>query len=124
MSTQHSILFVEDEQALAAVHVEAFEAQGFECEVAHDGLQALKLLKRRTFSVIVMDIIMPKMDGFGLLQRIKKDKEWSKIPVIVLSNLGQDADKQICMNTGACRYFIKTQTSQAELLQEIKRVIE
>jgi DNA-binding response OmpR family regulator len=120
-TTTLNILVVEDEKVLSDIHVDAFKAAGMDCKVARDGLEALKMLKGGKYDAILMDIIMPKMNGFDLLRKLQTHPEWNKLPVIVLSNLGQDADRKLCMNLGACSYYLKTQTSQDEVINEIKK---
>lgn len=118
------ILLVEDERVMSDVQKEAFERAGFSCDVADHGMAAVKLLKKNAYDVIVMDIIMPRMDGFQLLKTISGHQKWKQIPVVVLSNLSQQSDRQQCEKLGACSYLLKTQTSLEKLVEEVKKQLK
>lgn len=114
------IFIIEDEKPLLEALVTRLKNVGFETETAVDGAEALEKLKTLTPDVILLDIILPKIDGFAVLEKIKEDARIKDIPVIVLSNLGQDADIKRALGLGAVDYFVKTQHSLAEILTLIK----
>lgn len=114
------IFIIEDEKPLSEALVTRLKNVGFETETAFDGAEALEKLKTLTPDVILLDIILPKMDGFAVLEKIKEDIKIKDIPVIVLSNLGQDADIKRALEMGAVDYFVKTQHSLAEIVALIK----
>lgn len=114
------IFIIEDEKPLSEALVTRLKNVGFETETAVDGAEALEKLKTLTPDIILLDIILPKMDGFAVLEKIKEDVRIKDIPVIVLSNLGQDADIKRALGMGAVDYFVKTQHSLAEIVALIK----
>lgn len=116
-----TILIVEDERVMSDVQKEAFERAGISCDVAGNGLEAVKRLKARAYDAVVMDIIMPRMDGFQLLKVIAEHPQWKQTPVVVLSNLSQTSDRQKCQQLGACTFLLKTQTSLDALVEEVKQ---
>ena len=125
MNTQISnktkkIFIIEDEKSLQEALAARLKKDGFETEAAFDGAEALEKLKTLTPDVILLDIILPKMDGFAVLEKIKEDIRIKDIPVIVLSNLGQDTDIKRALDMGAADYFVKAQHSIAEILKLIK----
>ena len=73
--------------------------------------------------LILLDLIMPKLNGFDVLQALKKDAPTAHIPVIILSNLGQDRDVQQAMDAGAAAYFIKTDLSLQALVQRVEETL-
>ena len=114
------ILIVEDESVMSDVQKDAFSRVGILCDVAEDGVKALKFLKKNDYNAIVMDIVMPHMDGLELLKQLQENPRWRKIPVIVLSNLSQESDRQECKRIGNCHYLLKTQTSLEVLVKVVK----
>lgn len=117
------IFIVEDEMSLREILTMRLKEAGFEIEVAIDGAEALEKLKTIKPDVILLDIILPKIDGFTVLGKIKEDLTTKDIPVIVLSNLGQDADIKRALDLGAVDYFIKAQHSLLEIVDLVKTFI-
>lgn len=117
------IFIVEDEQSLREILVARLKEAGFEIEVAVDGAEALEKLKTITPDIILLDIILPKIDGFAVLEKIKGDIRIKDIPVIILSNLGQDTDIKRALELGAADYFIKAQHSLLEIIELVKKNI-
>lgn len=118
------ILIVEDESVMSSIQQEALSRASLECDIARDGIEALKFLRKHAYAAVVMDIIMPHMDGFGLLKKIRENPQWNDLPIIVLSNLSQDADKQECLKMGCCSYLLKTETSLDAMVEEIKKQVD
>ena len=111
---------IEDDQDLAELYDEVLSAK-FEIEIAHDGKQGLELAKKKP-DLILLDILLPGMNGFDLLKAFKKDPETKSIPVIVLTNLGSkhvDDDKKLAMLLGAEDYLVKTYHQPQEILEKI-----
>lgn len=102
------ILIVEDEKPMARALEMKLNHSGFEAQVANDGQAALDLLKTKKFDLILLDLMLPKVDGFGVMKELKDRKD--KTPVIVASNLGQDDDAQKAKSMGAKWYFVKSDT--------------
>jgi DNA-binding response OmpR family regulator len=120
--TKKSILFVEDEPALAQIYVSVCADSGIACDTAENGRDALMKLEKKPYSVVVTDIVMPKMDGFAFLQALRKTKKGKEMPVIVLSNLGQQTDKQECARLGVDSYFVKTDVGPDDIVLAIKNI--
>lgn len=117
------IFIIEDEQSLRDILVMRLKEAGFEIEIAVDGAEALEKLKTITPDVILLDIILPKIDGFAVLGKIKENLRIKDIPVIVLSNLGQDTDIKRAFELGAADYFIKAQHSLLEIVELVKTFV-
>lgn len=112
------ILIVEDEMPIAQTLRLKLENQGFETVHASDGDEALTLLEKCVFDLILLDIIMPKKDGFEVLRTMKKS-----IPVCVLTNLCQEEDGALCKKLGARKYFIKSETSLNDIVKHINEFL-
>ena len=111
------ILIVEDERPLAHALELKFTHEGYEVQIATDGEEALKAAGAGGYAAILLDLIMPNLDGFAFLEQMKKS-----CPVIILSNLGQDEDKQRAKELGAVEYFVKSNTPITEIIKKVKSV--
>ena len=112
------ILIVDDEVMIREVIKEYLDNEGFDYDEAEDGFQALKMLNNNTYDLMVLDIMMPKMDGFSLLNKVPKDK---LIPTIVLSARDQEFDKLQGLELGSDDYITKP-FSPKELVARIKAI--
>lgn len=111
------VLIVEDERPLARALELKLRHEGCEVTVAYDGKEALDQLTKNVFDVMLLDIIMPVVDGIQLLQKIPKDR---KPEVFVLSNLNQSEDESQIMDLGVSKYFVKSDTPLSVIVEEIK----
>lgn len=120
-SKTKSILIVEDERPLSHALEMKLKSQGFVTKVVTNGTEALAELKKTPYDMMLLDLIMPVMDGFSVLTEIAEQK--LKVPVIVLSNLGQDEDRAKAKSLGAVDYFVKSNTPIAEILTRVQESI-
>lgn len=119
-STQ-SILIVEDEKPIAHALKLKFESEGYQTYCAFDGGDALDILSKKSFNCILLDLVMPRKDGFAVLAEMKEKSK--KIPIIVLSNLGQESDSVRCRELGATEYFIKADVAIADVVLAVKKLL-
>lgn len=117
------ILIVEDDNFLADIYKTKFELEGFKVMVAADGEKGLKTAQSKKPDLILLDILLPKMDGFAVLQKLKEGDDTKNIPVILLTNLGQKEDVQKGLNLGAVDYLIKAHFNPAETVEKVKKVL-
>jgi DNA-binding response OmpR family regulator len=122
--SQSKILLIEDEEILSKMYFLKFSKEGFETILAKDGEEGLKLAKEEKPDVILLDIILPKLDGFSILKSLKEDVSTRDIPVLLLSNLGQDEDVKKGLSLGAVDYLIKANYTPTQVVEKVKRVIE
>ena len=115
------ILIVEDERPLAHALELKFAHEGFETHIAIDGAEAVEKSKKIKPHVILLDLIMPTVDGFAFLEEMKK--AGIKVPVIVLTNLGQDEDRKRATQLGAKGYFVKSNTPIADIVKHVRSSI-
>lgn len=113
------VLIVEDEEILAKILQEKFKEQGFSSEAAADGDAALPVARQFRPDIIVLDLILPKKDGFAVLEELKADPELKAIPVIILSNLGQEDEIKRGMKLGAVDYLVKAQNPIKAVIEKV-----
>ena len=113
------ILIVDDEPTIVKFLRANLEANGFETLVAMDGAEALQTIERELPDLLILDIMMPQMDGFEVCHRLR---EWSQIPIIMLSALGDVSDKVKCLDLGADDYIAKP-FSLDELMARVRSVL-
>lgn len=118
------ILLIEDDQTLVDMYSLKFKEEGFELLVALNGLDGLALAQNELPGVILLDIIMPKMDGFAVLTELKKDIKTKKIPVLMLSNLGQQTDVEKGKAMGADDYIIKASMTPTQVVEKTKSYLK
>jgi len=117
------ILLIEDDSFLASMYVTKLNLEGFEVNVAGDGEKGLEMVQNELPTLILLDIILPKMSGFDVLKDLKMDKRTKDIPVILLTNLGQREDVQKGLKLGAKDYLIKAHFMPSEVVEKIKKFI-
>lgn len=117
------ILIIEDEPALQRAVTQVLEEEGFTVFSSLDGESGIETTKREKPDLILLDLILPKRDGFAVLKTIKEDKETSHIPIIILSNLGNTEDIERALELGATTYLIKTNYRIEEVLEKIKSTL-
>lgn len=118
------VLLIEDEGAIVEMYKLRLEKENYQVEIARNGAWGIKLAKEKDFDIIIMDMVMPAMDGCEAIKQIKKDKKINKVPIIVLSNSAQDGDIERAKKCGANSYLLKSQITPARLAKEIKRVLK
>jgi DNA-binding response OmpR family regulator len=118
------ILFIEDESALQQALSKYLSDNGYRVLSAMDGESGLRLAKDEMPDLIMLDLILPKKDGFEVLKILKKDETTKDIPVIVLTNLGGTADIEKAISFGATTYLIKTNYRLEEVAERIKQILE
>lgn len=117
MSETSPILVVEDEKPMANALKMKLEGAGFSVHVANDGSEAVEYLQDTAYALVVLDLVMPTMDGFDVLEKMNELEQ--EPHVIVLSNLSQEEDKEKALNLGANDFFVKSNTSIADLVTYI-----
>ncbi|MEK7077101.1 MAG: response regulator [Patescibacteria group bacterium] len=117
------ILVVEDEEFLLRALKDNISHEGFDVDLARDGEEALEKVRAKKPDLILLDLLMPRKDGFAVLEELTRNPEWRLIPVIVLSNLGSDHDIKRALEMGAKDYFVKSQHPIAEVVEKVKHIL-
>lgn len=124
MAAKKKILIIEDEEMLSSMYKVKFENEGYEVLISPDGVQGIELAAKEKPSLILLDIIMPKMDGFAVLKKLKSDSATKGIPVVLLTNLGQDEDVSRGKELGASGYLIKANNTPGEVINKVKNFMK
>lgn len=120
-SNKKMIIAAEDDSFLSDVYRLKLEKEGFDLQVVSNGNELLNALKENIPDLIILDLIMPEMNGFEALKRIKETPEYANIKVIVMSNLGQEEDIARATELGASDYLIKANISTQQMVEKIKQ---
>lgn len=118
-----TILVIEDDQFLSGMYKTKFELEGFTVKIATDGFQGLQMVKDTQPDIVLLDIMMPKMDGFEVLKNMRSSDDMINIPVILLTNLGQKDDVKKGLELGADGYLIKAHFMPSEVVEKVKSVL-
>ncbi|MBI4992256.1 MAG: response regulator [Candidatus Harrisonbacteria bacterium] len=117
------VLVIEDEEILAKILQDKFRNENFEVEIASDGEAAFSLAKNFSPDIIVLDLILPKKDGFEVLKELKNDSDLRKVPVVILSNLGQEEEIKRGFALGATDYLVKAQNPIKAVIEKVKNYL-
>jgi len=118
------ILIIEDDKFLRELIIKKLNNEGYEAFGAVDGEEGLEKVKKENPDLILLDLILPGIDGFEVLSKIKEDVVLSSIPVIILSNLGQREEVEKGLKMGAVDYMIKAHFTPGEITEKIKTVLK
>jgi len=124
MSAGKKILLIEDEEMLTNMYQVKFEHEGFILVKALDGEEGLKKAAAEKPDFILLDVIMPKMDGFTVLKKLKENAATKDIPVLLLTNLGQDEDVKKGSEFGAVGYLVKANITPSEVVDKVKSLMK
>ena len=122
---QKKILIVDDDEFLLDMYATKFKGAGFEVDIAQDGETVLEKMKKNAYQVILLDVVMPQLDGFELLRRLRKEKKNIKETLIVyLTNLGQREDIDKAKSLGANDFLIKANFTLDDVIEKINTTIK
>ena len=123
MLKKDTILLIEDDPLLIDIYSTKFKEAGVEIQVADSGEKALSLLKKVSPSVIIMDIVLPHVDGWELLAAAQKQENLRNTKIVVLSNLGQKEEIEKGISLGAARYLIKAHYTPSQVVEEVRELL-
>jgi CheY-like chemotaxis protein len=121
MPESKKVIVVEDEEAIVKLLSTKLGLAGFEVKTAPDGEVALAMLASEKFDLILLDLLMPKVDGFGVLAELKNRND--KTPVIVATNLNQPSDVSRVFELGCTNYYVKADTTLDQIVEHVQRVL-
>lgn len=117
------ILIVEDDPLTSRMYQQAFTFHNFEVEVSFDGEDGLEKVRKGKPTIILLDIMMPKMNGLKVLEKLEADPETKKIPVVMLTNLAEEQDAEAALSLGAIKYIIKSEYTPKQIVDMVKEII-
>ena len=118
------VLVVEDDKFLRELFVKKLFTEGFEVKNSVDAQGAFEILEQEKPDIILLDLILPGIDGFEILGKIKADQSLAAIPVLILSNLGQQEDIDRAMSLGAYDFLVKANFTLDEIVERVKKVLD
>ncbi|KND47895.1 MAG: two-component system, OmpR family, phosphate regulon response regulator PhoB [Parcubacteria bacterium C7867-006] len=126
MATEQKILIIEDDTFINRIYKRVFSLSGFGIELAQNGEEAMAKMESMNPAptLIILDIMIPKISGFEVLKRLKGDVRWQKIPVIVMTNLSEKTDEEKALNLGASLYLVKSDHNPREVVLKAKELID
>ncbi len=121
---ENKILLVEDDSMVVRMYQRKLEKEGFKVSVAFNGEEGLVAIKKERPDLVLLDIMMPKMNGIEMLEKVKADEATKDIPVVILTNLSdRPEDVEKCKKLGAEDYWVKANISLKEIIERIKKIL-
>lgn len=121
---KRKVLIAEDDQFLSKMYQKKFELSGFEVVVVSNGELAIEKMTEWKPTIVVMDVMMPKLSGFEALKNAKSITSIKNIPIVILTNLGNIEDKEKAMSLGAKDYLVKSELTPAEVVDKVTTLIK
>lgn len=117
------ILIIEDEEIMCGLLERKLAQRGYRVSIAKDGVEGIEKMQQEKPDLILLDVIMPRMDGFEVMEKMAKDRKLKKIPVIIISNSGQPVEIDKAKELGAKDWLIKTQFDPQEVIEKVVKQI-
>lgn len=117
------ILFVEDDPLIVKIYTTRLTADGYTVLSAENGEDGLKLAEQEIPDLVVLDIMMPKIDGFGVLEKLRQNQKMQSTPILIYSNLAQEGEIERAKQMGATEFIVKANLSPIEMVEKIKKYV-
>ena len=117
------ILIIEDDPLMARMYQKIFKFEGYDVEVAADGEEGLAKVKSGKPTLVLLDIMMPKVNGMEVLEKLKADPDTKAIPIVMLTNLAGQHDAEAALSKGAVKYIVKSEYEPKEVTNMIKEIL-
>jgi len=117
------LLIIEDDAQLAEMYEAKFKLSGYDVDIGHDGAEGFDKMKREQPDLVLLDLMMPNLDGMTALKHAKADPVTKDIPIIVLTNLSDDTNVRDAIKFGAAGYIVKSDQTPTEVVNKIKNVL-
>jgi len=118
-----NILLVEDDPFLIDIYSKKFQEAGYNLEVISDGTKVASALEAKVYDLVLLDIVLPKIEGWQILRGIKQNVQFKNLKVVVLSNLGQKEEVEKGLSLGAYKYLIKSHFKPSEIIEQVKKIL-
>ena len=119
-----NILLVEDDPFLSDIYTTKLKEEGFSVDTAMDGEECLRKVEKNMPDLLILDLVLPQMDGWEVLSSIRRQEKFKDLKVIILSNLGKKEEVEKGLKLGATKYFIKAHYTPSEVVAEIKEILK
>lgn len=117
------IVIVEDDPLMKRMYQKAFGFEGYDVQIAGDGVEGLDVIRAQKPTIVLLDVMMPKMNGLEVLEKLKADPETKGIPVIMLTNLAGERDAEAGIMKGAVKYIVKSEHDPQEIVGMVKEIL-
>jgi len=117
------ILIVEDDPLMSRMYRKIFKFEGFDVDFASDGEEGLEKIRSIKPTLVLLDIMMPKMNGLEVLDKVKLDPETRSIPIVMLTNLAGTQDAEAALTKGAVKYIIKSENEPKQVINMVKEIL-
>lgn len=117
------ILIVEDDPLMSRMYQKIFTFEGYDVEMAGDGQEGLEKVKTLKPTIVLLDVMMPKMNGLQVLEKLKLDPDTKSIPVVMLTNLAGQQDAETAMSKGAVKYIVKSEYEPKQVANMVKEIL-
>ena len=117
------ILIIEDDPLMSRMYQKIFTFEGYEVDLADNGADGLEKVRSQKPNLILLDIMMPKMNGLEVLSKLKSDPETKALPVVILTNLAGEKDAETAMSKGAVKYIVKSEYEPKQVANMVKEVL-
>ncbi|HUW21407.1 MAG TPA: response regulator [Candidatus Bathyarchaeia archaeon] len=119
-TASRTILMVEDDLPMVKMYSTKLKIEGFEVIVAHDGEEGLKKLREQSVNLVLLDLMIPKLGGMEVLEKMRQEEKTKKMPVVILSNLSQEEDIQRASELGVKNFLIKSNYTPSQVVKVVK----
>ncbi len=123
MAQSPSVLIVEDDQFLGLAYTQSFSTSGFLVHLVTDGKAALSAIADQRPDLVILDLVMPTMNGMDVLRAIRKDPKNAALKIIIATNVSSQKDEEECKTLGVCEYLIKTNNSIHDIVTLSKKAL-
>ncbi len=117
------ILLIEDDPLLIDIYTTKLQQSGFEVQTVEEGEKAVTAIQQERPDIVLLDIVLPHVDGWEILQQVQASEELKRIPIVILSNLGQKEEIEKGLRLGAVRYLIKAHYTPSQVVEEVVKLI-
>ena len=124
VKTKYKVLIVDDDQFILDMYVLKFKEAGFDTKAASEGMAAVEYVKNEFPDLVLLDIVLPNMDGFDILKTLAKEKILAKTKVVLLSNLGEKKDIEKGLALGAVDYIVKAHHTPSEVVAKVEEILK
>jgi len=121
---QKNILIVEDDELITQMYMASLASAAFHVELQKDGQAGWEAMQKYVPDLIILDFMMPKLNGIEVLKKIRADERLKNVPVVIMSSLMADADKQRALDAGATAYWVKNEVNMVDFENRINGVIQ